>query len=177
MTNRKIIRRIAECGILMALALALSFVKIFSFPHGGSISLDSLPLLLIAARYGFKTGFICGFCFGILKLGNGATFLKLLQYLFDYPLAFACLGIAGLIKWDTPLKAITATTLANLVRLHIHVIAGILFFFEKETNFNVTMISSSYIYNCGYLIPETIICAVIVWFIALKHRNLCSQQF
>ncbi len=176
MNNRKKVRKIAECGVLMSLALALSFVKIYSFPQGGSISLDSLPLLLIAARYGFKTGSLCGFGFGILKLGNGATFLKLLQYLFDYPLAFACLGIAGLIKWDTPLKAISATTLANLVRLHIHVIAGIIFFYEEEKNFNVASISSSYIYNCGYLIPETIICAVIVWLIASKHRNLCSQQ-
>ncbi len=174
MKNEKI-KRITDCGILMALALALSYWKIFKLPTGGSVSLGILPLLLIASRHGFLTGTICGFGFGFLLLTNGATVVHPLQFLLDYPLAYACIGIAGLIKWNNGLKAATATTLANIMKLHCHVIAGAVFFSKEAKNFKDAL-TFSYAYNCGHLIPETIICAAIVWYIALKHRNLCSQQ-
>lgn len=175
MSNRAKIQQITECGILMATALALSYVKIFNMPAGGSVSIGILPLLLIAARRGFKTGALCGFCFGFLLLTNGATILHPIQFLLDYPLAYAMIGFAGLFKWNTGLKAATATTVANLIRLQFHVVAGAVFFSKAKENFSEAL-AFSYAYNCGHLIPETIICAAIVWFIASKHQNLCSQQ-
>lgn len=172
---RQKIRQITECGILMATALALSFVKIFQMPSGGSVSLGALPLMLIAARRGFRVGTTCGICFGFLLLMNGATVIHPLQFLLDYPLAYGCLGIAGLVNWNTPLKATTATTAANLIRLQIHVVAGAVFFSGSKENLSKAF-ALSYAYNCGHLIPETIICAAIVWYIASKHQKLCSQQ-
>lgn len=159
----------------MATALALSFFKLYRLPSGGSVSLGILPLLLIAARYGFKTGVVCGFGFGILLLSNGATIVDPIQFLLDYPLAYSSAGLAGLVKWDTGLKAATATTVANFVRLHCHVIAGAVFFSNAEENLSEAL-TLSYAYNCGHLIPETLICAAILWYIASKHQNLCSQQ-
>ena len=175
MNKRYQIRRIAECGVLMALALALSFIKIFKLPNGGSVSLGTLPLVLIAARYGFRTSFICGILFGFLLVANGATFIHPIQFILDYPLAYSCISLAGLIKWENGLKAATAITMANIVKLQIHVIAGAIFFAKNKENIKEALIFS-YGYNCGHLIPETIICAIIVWYIASKHRNLCSQQ-
>ncbi len=179
--NREIIKSITECGILMALGLALSFIKIIKFTQGGSVSLGFLPLLIIAARHGFKKGFICGFGFGFLLMVNEPTILHPIQFLLDYPIAYSCCGIAGLIKWNNGLKATTAITLANLVRLHFHVIAGVIFFIQNEEKTEKALtikdaLIASYGYNCGHLIPETIICAIIVWYIASKHRYLCSQQ-
>ena len=159
----------------MALALALSFLKLYKLPSGGSVSLGRLPLALIAARYGFKTSFICGIIFGFLLAGNGATIMHPLQFILDYPLAYASISLAGLVKWETGLKAATATTMANIVKLQFHVIAGAIFFASNKENIKEALIFS-YGYNCGHLIPETIICAIIVWYIASKHRNLCSQQ-
>lgn len=175
MSDRAKIQQITECGVLMATALALSYVKLFHMPAGGSVSIGILPLLLIAARRGFKIGALCGFCFGFLLLANGATILHPIQFLLDYPLAYAMVGFAGLFKWNTGLKAATATTVANLIRLQFHVVAGAVFFSETKENFSEAL-AFSYAYNCGHLIPETIICAAIVWFIASKHQNLCSQQ-
>ena len=175
MSNRSIIKRITECGVLMALALALSYIKLFKMPFGGSVSIGSLPLMLIAARYGFKTSLVCSITFGFLLVANGATILHPIQFVLDYPLAYSCISLAGLIKWETGLKAVTAITMANIVKLQIHVIAGAIFFVKNKETFKETLIAS-YGYNCGHLIPETIICAIIVWYIASKHRNLCSQQ-
>ena len=159
----------------MALGLALSFIKIYKLPFGGSASLGILPLLLIAARQGYKIGIACGFGFGFLLIMNGATIVHPVQFLLDYPLAYACIGLAGLVEWKTPLKAITATTISNIIKLHFHVIAGAVFFSDGNENFKEAL-ASSYAYNCGHLVPETIICAAILGFIALKHRKLCSRQ-
>ena len=175
MNNKDKIRRITECGVLMALALALSFFKIYRLPVGGSVSLGILPLLFISARQGFIIGTLCGFGFGILLITNGATIVHPIQFILDYPLAYACIGIAGIIKWDTGLKAATATTLANIIKLHCHVIAGAVFFAKNKDNFNESLVYS-YGYNSGHIIIETIICAAIVWYIASKHRFLCSKQ-
>lgn len=175
MNNKAKIRKITECGILMALGLALSFIKLYSLPSGGSVSLGILPLAIIAARYGFNTGIFCGLGFGVLLIANGAKIVHPIQFILDYPLAYASIGLAGITKWDNGLKATTATTLASLVRLHFHVIAGAVFYANGKENFKEALIFS-YGYNCGHLIPETIICAIIVWYIASKHRNLCSQQ-
>ncbi len=175
MSNKRTIRRIAECGILMALALALSFFKITILPAGGSITLAILPLVLISARQGFLIGTLCGFAFGILLITNGATIVHPIQFLLDYPLAYSTIGFAGIIKWDTALKAITAITIASILKLHCHVIAGIVFFSKNQENFKEAL-TFCYAYNSGHLVPETIICAAIVWFIAMKHRELCSRQ-
>jgi thiamine transporter len=175
MSNKKTIRRIAECGILMALALALSFFKIIKLPSGGSVTLAILPLVIISARQGFLIGSLCGFAFGILLLINGPYIVHPIQFLLDYPLAYSTMGIAGIIKWETSLKATTATTIANIIKFHCHVIAGVVFFSQSQKNFNEAL-TFSYAYNSGHLLPETIICAAIVWFIAMKHKELCSRQ-
>ena len=159
----------------MALGLALSFIKLYSLPSGGSVTLGIIPLALIAARYGINTGIFCGLGFGVLLVSNGAKIVHPVQFILDYPLAYASIGLSGLMKWDNGLKATTATTLGNLVKLHFHVIAGAVFYADGIDNFKDALIFS-YGYNCGHLIPETIICAIIVWYIASKHRNLCSQQ-
>ena len=175
MDNRRIIKITTDCGILMALGMALSILKLFRLPSGGSVSLGIIPLLIIASRYGFKISFFCGIGFGFLLAINGATIIHPFQFILEYPLANACMSAAGLIKWDTGLKATTATILANFLRFHCHVIAGVVFFSNNKDNF-VKAFTYSYLYNCGHLVPETIICAAIVWFIASKHRTLCSRQ-
>lgn len=164
-----------ECGMLLATALALANFKIFQMPSGGSVSLAPLPLLLIAARHGFKTGVISGALLGLLLLTMRPFIVHPLQFLLDYPLAHAALGLAGVIAWDTPLKAATATTLANLVRLHFHVIAGAVFFVSDQSSLT-KMLGVSYAYNLGHILPETIICAILAGYLALNHKALCARQ-
>lgn len=164
-----------ECGMLLATAMALSNFKLFQMPSGGSVSLGPLPLLLIAARHGLRTGVISGGLLGILLLATRPFIVHPLQFLLDYPLANASLGLAGVFVWDKPLKAATATTLANLVRLHLHVIAGAVFFVSDRTSFT-KMIIASYTYNISHILPETIICAMLAGYLALNHKMLCARQ-
>jgi thiamine transporter len=98
-----------------------------------------------------------------------------LQFLLDYPLANASLGLAGIFIWDSPLKAATATTLANLFRLHFHVVAGAVFFVSDQGSF-AKMMLASYAYNIGHILPETIICAILAGYLAMNHKNICARQ-
>ena len=52
MRNTKV-RLLAEAAVMLALAIALSFVKIWDMPMGGSVTLLSmLPIMLIAIKNG-----------------------------------------------------------------------------------------------------------------------------
>ncbi|MDN5278599.1 MAG: thiamine transporter [Clostridiales bacterium] len=175
MKNNQRLKVATECGMLLATALALSNFKLFQMPSGGSVSLGPFPVLLIAARHGVKTGLISGGLLGILLLTTRPFIVHPLQFLLDYPLANAALGLAGMVRWESPLKAATATTIANIIRLHFHVIAGAVYFVSDKTSLG-RMFVASYTYNIGHILPETIICAVLAGYLALNHKALCSRQ-
>lgn len=52
--NKKL-RQMAECALLIALATALSFVKLYQAPLDGPVTLVStLPIMFISVRYGLS---------------------------------------------------------------------------------------------------------------------------
>lgn len=164
-----------ECGMLLAAALALSNFKLYQLPSGGSVSLGVLPLLLLSARHGVLTGCVSGALLGLLLLTTRPFIVHPLQFLLDYPLAYAAVGLGGIITWQTPIKAATATTLANVIRLLLHVVAGAVFFVTGQDTFTQALIASS-AYNLAHLLPETAICIIIVSYIARNHQALCARQ-
>ncbi|MDZ5034665.1 energy-coupled thiamine transporter ThiT, partial [Clostridium perfringens] len=87
----------ARIGIALALATILHLVKIVDLPNGaGSINLGSMvPILLIAFIYGPEIGMLTGFLFGIIYLIISPYILHPIQVLFDYPLPFMAVGLAG----------------------------------------------------------------------------------
>ena len=93
------VRDITEIAILCALAIALDrFVKIPVGATGGSINLAALPLFIIAFRHGWFKGFIgAGLVFGVTTCLLDAYGFQ--YFLFDYFIAFGCIGLAGLIGY------------------------------------------------------------------------------
>lgn len=166
---------VTECGMLLAMALALSNLKLYQMPNGGSVSLGALPVFILAARHGLQTGVLCGTLMGLLLLTTRPFIVHPLQFILDYPMAYASLGVAGAVMWSSPLKAATATTVANIIRLHFHVVAGAVFFVAAESSVWKSL-AASYAYNLIHMVPETLLCAAISWFIARNHRALCARQ-
>ena len=55
-------KRLCFCAMGVALAFVTSYIKLFKFPYGGSMTLCSmLFIVLIANWYGVKTGILVGF--------------------------------------------------------------------------------------------------------------------
>lgn len=88
------VRDITEMGVVIAIAIALNFVKILPMPTGGSINIQMVPLFFLALRRGPLKGFICsGIVYGLITcLIDGYGFAT---FPFDYLLGFGSVTIIG----------------------------------------------------------------------------------
>lgn len=118
-------KTITQIGVALALACVLKVFRIYHLPQGGSVTLGSMiPILLMAFLYGPEVGFLTGFIYGILTLIFDPYILHPVQVLFDYPLPFMALGLAGYF----PNRKVTGTIVAVIGRFICHFISGVVFF-------------------------------------------------
>lgn len=97
--NQWTTHELTTAALCIGLAFLLSFIKIFSFPTGGSITAASmLPILAFAYIYGLRKGLLVGVVYGLLQFMQEPVVLAPMQVILDYPLAFGVLGLAGLAK-------------------------------------------------------------------------------
>ena len=59
-------RVLAEAALAIALAFVLGLIKVFQMPFGGSISLEMVPLILLALRQGPAVGIVAEAAYGLL---------------------------------------------------------------------------------------------------------------
>lgn len=146
-------KSISYASICIALSFALSYVKLFSMPQGGSLTLASLlPLMLYAYMFGVRKGVFAGFIYGVLQCVQTIWFLHPAQFLLDYPVAFAAIGIAGMFaglkKLDKlpQVKFALGAIVAGLLRYICHVLSGVFAFnaYAEEAGL------SSWVYSLGY---------------------------
>ena len=173
MTNTKRTRVFAlcECAMMLALAVVLSYVKIFTLPFDGSITLFSmLPICLISIKYGIGWGLGTAFCYAWFQILQGGVFAwgltptMLIASLFlDYILAFSVLGLAGLFRKKGYLGMISGVVLACALRFLVHFIAGVVLWANLEEFiafgrewFNRPVLYSI-CYNGIYMLPETVL--------------------
>jgi thiamine transporter len=129
----------------------------FSLAQGGSINLGMIPILWLAFRRGPKIGVFAGAVFGVVDLFIEPFVVHPAQFLLDYPLPFACLGIAGFFKTRTVLGVIVGIT----GRFMCHFLSGVIYFpnYAPE-GMNPAVYSA--LYNATYLVPSLIICIIII---------------
>ena len=155
---------VARIGLAIALAFILDMLKIYTLPNGGgSISLGSMiPILLISFIYGPSIGLFTGFLFGILKLIIDPYILNPIQVLFDYPLPFMAVGIAGFFK-----NKYLGSTLGMLLRFSCHFISGVIFF-GSYAPAGMSPIVYSLAVNGFAVGGELLICLVLLAFLPIE---------
>jgi thiamine transporter len=163
--NRTSIRMLAEGGVSIALALALSYLKIPVAALGGSIDFVMVPLIVFAYRWGVWQGLLAGLAFGTLKFFlSGCVAVNWQSMLLDYSVAYMFVGFAGLIKRD-PDRMWLAALIGCFGRFVIHFISGITIYAEyMEDIFGLTMTNTwvySALYNGSYMLPNTILAVVV----------------
>ena len=162
------LRCLAECAVFVALALALSYLKIplgFTFGgFGGSIDLVMIPLILVAFRWGLGWGLGAGLVFGTLKFFfAGGSAINWQSMLLDYSVAYMFVGFAGLFKRKRGLLGLAAFV-GCLCRFAVHFVSGITIYAEYMYDIfglpmsNVWVYSA--LYNASYMLPNTIIAIV-----------------
>jgi thiamine transporter len=153
-------RVLTEAALAIALAFVLGLITLFRMPLGGSISLEMVPLILLAVRQGWKVGVLAGAAYGLLNLAVSPIILHPIQVLFDYPLPFAALGLAGLFN-PTVRGAIVGTVVAVLARFAFHFVSGVAFFASYAPE-GWNPLIYSVVYNAAYLIPSLIVALIAV---------------
>ncbi len=159
---------IAFAGICVAMSFALSYIKLFEMPQGGSITLASmLPVMLFAYVYGAKKGLLVGFIYGILQAVQDPYIVHPAQFLLDYPIAFSMVGFAGIfanvkaLDKAPQVKFALGSVIAGTLRFVAHVFSGVFAFGayaldEGFTNF--------WLYSLGYnsfIFIDVLIVAVV----------------
>jgi thiamine transporter len=153
-------RVLTEAALAIALAFVLGLIRVWKMPYGGSISLEMVPLILLALRQGPFVGVVAGTAYGLLDLAIEPIALHPVQVIFDYPLAFGVLGIAGFFR-PTLWGAIAGTVVAVLARFLCHFVSGVVFFASyAPEGWNPYLYSA--VYNAGYLVPSLAIALVAV---------------
>lgn len=165
---------LAELGVAVALAAALGYLSQIvpiRMPQGGSVSLEMLPLVIVAVRRGVVPGVMAGLLYGLVQLTGavGAPFVyHPLQAALDYPLAFAAVGLAGLIavprlgKGDRPWALAAAVGVGAAARLLCHFLSGLLFFASYAPGWEAPWLYSL-TYNLLYLLPSALLTALLAW--------------
>ena len=153
--NKMSAKQLACCAMAMALAFITSYIKIFSLPWGGSVTLCSmLFIVLVANWYGVRTGILVGFTYGMLQFLQEPYVLSLFQVCCDYVLAFAALGVAGFFakQKNGLLKGYIAAVLA---RGAFHALGGYLYWMQfldliQEGNLGLIKAVEKFDYRKGY---------------------------
>lgn len=179
-------KQLAECALLVAMAIGLQFFKIEA-PFGGSITAGCMvPLVIASYRNGVKWGLGTAFVFSAVKLLLGLENFSYITgagsfiavFLFDYILAYTAVGIAGFIKSDEndstgklAFKAGAGAFVGMLVRYLCHIVSGAVVWYDltrvwEEGNaesivFKYGKWMYSVVYNGAYMLPETIITVVV----------------
>lgn len=163
MNSRKI-RCLVEAALCIGLAVALSRLKLFRMPQGGSVTLEMVPLFIFAARWGVRQGMIAGAVAGTLQFLLGGYMVHPAQLLLDYPVAYAMTGLAGLWNDRVAEKAkncIPGIILGCLGRFLCHVASGVIFFAQYAPE-GTSPIVYSVVYNSGYMSANTLLALIIV---------------
>ena len=166
MEKTKTSTTIVECAILIAMAFALSFIKIIDMPYGGSVTAASMvPIIVAGYRHGLKWGLLTGFTYSILQLLMGLANVSYATswvaavaiILLDYVGAFTVLGLVGIFKKNknqTPVLVIGAAVVCVL-RYICHVITGCTVWAGVSIP-TADGMAYSLVYNAAYMIPETV---------------------
>ena len=174
------VRTLTECAVMLALAVVLSFIKVWEMPMGGSLTLVSmLPIVMVSIKHGNKAGLAVGFLFSLIQLVQGIASGNVFPYCetagivalvvaFDYIVPFTVLGFAGAFrkikigKFDT-FGIYLGIVIVMAARFACHFITGFSVWGQWADGMSPYMYSL--LYNGTYMLPElifTLIASVIL---------------
>lgn len=169
-------RSLAFAAVCIATSFALSYVRIFRLPMGGSITFASmLPLMLYAFMFGSKKGVLAGLVYGILQAVQDPWIIHPAQFALDYAVAYAAIGLTGCIRGFNVLNGklrsqfTVGAVIAGALRYICHYFSGVFAFgaygvgYAEE--YGIPLLADpyfySFVYQSLYVIPEVIIVTVV----------------
>ena len=162
--------KLVLAAILVALAVALSFAKLWKMPLGGSVTFGSmLPIMLLSLALGIKWGMAGSAVFVLFQLAQALIEGNVFPYcetgttlvicvLFDYVFPFGILGLTGALRRVKlgrfrHFGAYAGIVLACLIRFISHYVTGVAIWGQWAPD-GMGKYLYSLLYNGGYMLPE-----------------------
>ncbi len=146
-------KAIVYAAICIATSFALSYIRFFELPQGGSVTFASLvPLMLYSKMFGIRKGVLAGVIYGFLQFIQAPWFYHPIQFLLDYPIAFGAIGLTGILSEKNvfnkklPLQFALGALIAVTLRYLAHVVSGIYVFGSGDPE-NYGAVAWSFLYN------------------------------
>jgi len=144
---------LAEIVAFVAASTALSYVKVFSLPQGGSVTAGSMvPVIWLSLRRGPKIGIFGCTLYGLVQLAVEPFVYHPVQVLLDYPIAFGALGLAGFFQKRPYLGRRTPIAIDRLFAVLFCIISFVFFSYEltqfrlSETVFFAWIFAFSFVF-------------------------------
>lgn len=179
----------ASGGMAVALSTILSLYTLYRMPQGGSITPASmLPIVFYAIAFGPFWGTMAGIVHGLLQFVLAPFTAHWASIVLDYPLAFGCLGVAGLFAASSDLRTgqknifrrLSLISLPRLIaaiwvamggRTVCHLLSGVVFYRSNILEAGMNPWVYSLVYNGTYMLPEAIITTVLLVPLAVLFRS------
>ena len=170
--RRESIRKMVECALLVAVAVAIDLIPFPKWPQGGSVSLCMIPIVFCSYRNGAKWGLAAGFVLSCVQMIMGfyvppanTVWAIILCVLLDYVIAFTALGSADIFaklcgRFKTAGYAVGAVA-SGVIRFLCSFLSGVILW-DSYAPEGVSVWWYSLTYNGSYMLPNTVIAAVAV---------------
>ncbi len=175
-------RALTYGAICVATAFALSYVKFFSLPQGGSVTFASMfPIILYSYMFGTRKGLVVGVVYGMLQFIQSPQFYQPVQVLLDYPIAFGALGVAGVarkipfVKGKPLAEFAVGTLIAGILRYFSHVISGY-YVFSSWAMDGYSAVGWAFAYNAFVFADIAIVLAVGLAALSTKAMRRAIAQ-
>ncbi len=171
-------KSVSYAAVCIAMSFALSYLRLWKMPQGGSVTAASLlPLMLYAYMFGTKKGVFAGLIYGVLQAIQDPWLIHPAQFLLDYPIAFAGIGLAGIFAHVKKLDKLPQVQFAlggivgSVLRFLSHVLSGVFAFSEYSTLDNV------WVYSMGYnsFVFVDIVIVIAVGVLVFSSPTLVKQ--
>ncbi len=144
-------------SLCIALSFVLSYIRLYRFPQGGSITPASmLPMYIFAIMFGPTAGIIAGTAFGMIQLVQDPYIIHWAQFFLDYPLSYGALGLAGLYRKNIGISCL----IGGFGRFFMNFLSGVIFFGAYAPE-GMNVIIYSLIVNGLVIGTDTLICVII----------------
>lgn len=160
-SKKMTVKQLAFCAVSIALGTVLSYIKVFSFPTGGSITLLSMLIVCLPGYwFGLGAGIMTGVAYGVLQMLIDPYILYPMQLVMDYLLAFGALGLAGLFAKKK--HGLIPGYITGVVGRYIFAVLSGWIFFGMYAWEGWNPLLYSVVYNGIYIFAEAIVTIVIL---------------
>lgn len=165
-------RQLVFCAASIAVAFALSYVRLFSMPWGGSVTLCSMLFVCLTGYfYGPKAGLMAAFAYGLLQLlqDGGSYMIHPFQVCCDYIFSFMALGLSGFFA-ERKTGLVTGYIIGILGRLIFLSLGGYIYWMSYMPDSFPEALTAFYpiLYNGSYILAEGAITLVLLFIPAVR---------